>query len=297
MDTIKFSVITPTLNRSSMLQSAIDSVLDQHYPDFEHLVMDGGSTDGTAELVKSYGHIRFFSGPDRGMYDALNKGLDLAQGEVIGFLNSDDLYGKEVFSCVAEQFADDRVQAVIGQALVFVESADGERQVVSRFSPAEADMLECTAIGSNYFNAWFFRKSVFNEIGRFDPGYRIVGDRDLTLRFLGRDLKYVTVDRLAYQYRRHPESFTFTGNLYSRRDTVDEVIRMIDGYRSNRALPPELMSKLALKRTYATVEMAVRFLKVRDFGNVFHYAWIGTRSDLRWPLRFARAVLQRPSAR
>ena len=297
MSLLGFSIITPTLNRASMLTAALASVRDQHYPAYEHLVMDGGSTDATAEICRGYEHLSFFSGADEGMYDALNKGLRLAQGEIIGFLNSDDQYAADIFACVAEKFVDHEVHAVVGGALVFEESKDGERQIVGRFSPLTADLLECTTIGTNYFNAWFFRRSVFQEIGEFDARYRIAGDRDLLLRFVGSGLKYAMVDQVAYEYRDHPESFTFTVDLKNRQRAVDETIGMIDAYKRNRSLPPAMMEKLRLKHLYSTREMAIRFLKRRDLGKMMKYAWIGTRVNWRWPVEFVRAAMQKAPSR
>ena len=85
------SIITPSLNRADLLEDAIYSVQRQNYQNLEHIIVDGGSTDGSLELVKKYGYIRLFSGHDEGMYDALNKGLTLAGGEIICFLNTDAL--------------------------------------------------------------------------------------------------------------------------------------------------------------------------------------------------------------
>src|SRR5512141_2296726 len=99
--TLKISIITPSFNRVDMLDACIKSVLSKNYPNFEHIVVDGGSTDGTLDLLKKYSHIYMVSGPDQGMYDALNKGLALATGDIVSFLNTDDLYGEDVFHSVA----------------------------------------------------------------------------------------------------------------------------------------------------------------------------------------------------
>ena len=74
------------------IADAIESVLSQHIPDVEHIIMDGGSTDGTLEILKKYPHLIVVSGPDNGMYDAINKGIGISKGEWIGLLNADDLY-------------------------------------------------------------------------------------------------------------------------------------------------------------------------------------------------------------
>ena len=119
MDSRKISVITPSLNRARLLELAIQSLAAQNYPDCEHIIIDGGSTDGTKEVIQKYPGIRFVSAPDDGMYEALNKGLELAGGEIIGFLNTDDLYAEDIFHVVAGKFEDAEVMAVAGRAIVF----------------------------------------------------------------------------------------------------------------------------------------------------------------------------------
>ncbi len=101
---MKFSVITPCLNRVELITATIQSVTAQDYPDFEHWIIDGGSTDGTLELLKGYQHLKVVSEPDRGVYDAINKGIRLATGEIIILLNSDDLLVAGALSLSAEIF-------------------------------------------------------------------------------------------------------------------------------------------------------------------------------------------------
>src|SRR5687768_6412703 len=104
MKNIIFSIITPSYNRASLIQNAIESVMAQNYPHLEHIVIDGGSTDDTLELLSSYPHLHVLSEPDRGVYDALNKGLSIAQGEIIGQLNTDDYYQSDIFQKIQDYF-------------------------------------------------------------------------------------------------------------------------------------------------------------------------------------------------
>ena len=102
---MKISVITACLNRKEFIGAAIESVLAQNYPHFEHWIIDGGSSDGTHEVLKRYPHLNVLSEPDRGVYDAWNKGIDRADGDVIAILNSDDMYAAGAFHKCAGLFA------------------------------------------------------------------------------------------------------------------------------------------------------------------------------------------------
>src|SRR5690349_9655830 len=89
------SIVTPSLNRVDLIESTLRSVRSQSYPNVEHIVVDGGSTDGTLEVLRRYEGtygLRWMSEPDQGMYDAINKGLAMARGEILAYLNTDDLY-------------------------------------------------------------------------------------------------------------------------------------------------------------------------------------------------------------
>ena len=115
----RLSIITPSLNRARYIEEAIESVLRQNYSDIEHIIIDGGSTDGTFEILARYPHLKTISEPDNGMYDALNKGLNIATGEIVGFLNSDDVYAENIFLLVVKQFENPEIQATAGRARFF----------------------------------------------------------------------------------------------------------------------------------------------------------------------------------
>ena len=107
IDTKKISVITVTLNRRKLLKEAIDSVLAQNYPNFQHIVIDGGSNDGSVELLNSYDHLTWISEADNGQADAMNKGLRISDGEIFAWLNSDDTYPENTFWRINEIFKSD----------------------------------------------------------------------------------------------------------------------------------------------------------------------------------------------
>jgi len=102
---MKISIITPSYNQAEFIERTIQSVLAQNYPDLEYIVMDGGSTDGTVEILKKYSdHIIWKSEKDRGQSDAINKGLKIATGDIVAYINSDDTYEPETLQKVADYF-------------------------------------------------------------------------------------------------------------------------------------------------------------------------------------------------
>jgi glycosyltransferase involved in cell wall biosynthesis len=287
------TIITPSYNRAQMIIDAIESVLAQDFKDFEHIIVDGGSTDGTLEVLKHYPHLKVINESDQGMYDALNKGLQIASGEIIGFLNTDDLYAENIFSIVARRFDDPEVMAVTGRAVVFAELPDGKVKVVETYSPEEQSLIEGLATGGAFFNAWFFRRATFNRIGNFNPNYKIVGDRDFMFRFSLNSLKYAAINDLVYKYRMHEGSLTFDKKGEKRAWSADEHLAMTSFYLVDQNLPDFVRRSLIRLRTLETVDMAARSIWMRNYKGFIHYFVEGSKHDLAWPLRFFQYVLER----
>ena len=123
---MKISIITASYNRGKTIRHTVESVLRQTYPDFEYIVVDGGSTDNSIDIVKEYqvafkGRLKWISERDKGIYDAMNKGIRMATGDVVGILNSDDFYTDEnVLQTVADNFMNYSVDAVYGLSLIHI---------------------------------------------------------------------------------------------------------------------------------------------------------------------------------
>ena len=180
---LKISVITAVFNRVHTVAQALDSVAAQSWPAVEHVVIDGGSTDGTLALLQARQSrlAVLVSEPDRGIYDALNKGLARASGEVLGFLHSDDYYASdEVLARVAEAFADPAVDAVYGD-LDYV-SADGQR-VIRRWRSGQVTPARLRRGWMPPHPTLYLRRRVIEQWGGFDTGYRIAADYDAILRY------------------------------------------------------------------------------------------------------------------
>ena len=183
---VKISVITAVYNCQKTIAQAIESVLSQSYPEVESVVIDGASTDGTLAILESFRPRlgKLISEKDRGIYDALNKGIKESTGDIVGFLHSDDLYqDTHVLEKVARAFEDAEVDAVYGD-LVYVKHED-IKQVV-RYWRSGAFSQGALSYGWMPPHPTFYvRRSVYEQLGGFDTRYRIAADYDTVLRFLG----------------------------------------------------------------------------------------------------------------
>jgi glycosyltransferase involved in cell wall biosynthesis len=287
----RISVITPCLNGARYVGEAIESVLMQGYSNMEHIVADGGSTDGTLEILGRYLHLKILSSPDRGMYDALNRALAVAEGELIGILNSDDCYADEVFSTVNEAFRDESVMALAGEAVTFRDTVNDDQIAMERLTPTGIDLLFQSTLGNPSINAWFFRRSVFAKIGRFDATYRVAGDREFMLRFAFSGLRYAETKKLVCRYRMHPESMTFGGNEEIWDTILREHNRMTDLYLCKPALSKRARELIKQARTRDTLLGAIHSARQCDLRRLVLHAVAGTRHDPVWPARFAKRAM------
>ena len=181
---MKISIITATFNSAPTVGDTLACIGRQGHSDIEHIIVDGGSTDSTLEIIAAFPHVsRVVSGKDKGIYDAMNKGIGLATGDIIGILNSDDVYTDgEVLSDVARAFADPDVMTVYAD-LQYVDFADLEkirrRWRSGPFKPA------------NFYYGWmpphptfFVRREVYERAGVFNLSMRSAADYELMLRIL-----------------------------------------------------------------------------------------------------------------
>lgn len=284
------TIITPSLNRAAMIVAAVESVGLQDYVPVEHIVVDGGSTDGTLEKLADYPDLSVMRGPDRGTYDALNKGLRAARGEFIGFLNSDDFYAERVFGSVVELFEKTGADAVAGRASLFAQKKDGTQRVYRRTRLLTEQILwrELT-YGDPAFNSWFFHRRVFDRIGNFDITYRFVADRDFLLRFALSDLTYAHLEKVVYNYRSHAESMTFSRNIRGFSDIADENLRLADHYLA--LIPEQARPDMQRVRTRDTITAASRNLRSGAYEKALYYSRLGCRYDLFWPVKFLFRIL------
>ncbi len=184
---IKISVITAVYNNQATLADALISALAQDHPNTELIVVDGGSTDGTLEIIQRYaGQIaQVVSEPDRGIYDALNKGLRLATGDAVGFLHSDDTFADDhVLSRIATALADPKVDACYGD-LRYVRH-DNPNHVVRHWRAGSYHPRLLAQGWMPPHPTLYLRRALYERHGGFNLRYRIAADYDLMLRMLSR---------------------------------------------------------------------------------------------------------------
>jgi glycosyltransferase len=184
---LQISVITAVYNNASTVGNAVQSVGDQQWPHVEHIVIDGGSTDGSLEILEAYRSqvARLVSEPDGGLYEALNKGIRHATGDVVGFMHADDHFASpSALSRVAEAFSDPDIGAVYGD-LVYVRKDDTARVVrYWRAGPYSRARLHAGWMPPH--PTLYLRRELYLTLGLFDTRYRIAADYESVLRILGR---------------------------------------------------------------------------------------------------------------
>ncbi len=190
---VRISVITATWNCVSTLRDCLDSIAQQNYPHKEHVVIDGLSTDGTVNLINQHAdQIDIFrSEPDEGIYDALNKGIQMATGDVIGFLHADDIYtSNEVLSKIAKAFEDPDVCAVYGD-LKYVSRGDVGK-VIRHWRSKDFVLGDLKWGWMPPHPTLYVRREWYLKIGGFDTSYQIAADYHSVLRLFS-SLNFKTV--------------------------------------------------------------------------------------------------------
>ncbi len=224
MNAPDLSIITPSYNMLGYLKRCSASVADQGDVSFEHIVVDGASTDGTAEWLRQMPRIRSISEPDRGMYDAINKGLRLARGEIVAYLNSDEQYLPGALRAVREHFRQHpEVDVVYGDMLAV--NTDGtlvayRKALTPRWYYIMSSHLYVSTCST------FIRRRVFDEGLVFRTDLQAVADTDFIVRLLRRGYRFSHL-------RRYLAAFTFTG---ANKSAAPASLRELHAYRRSAPL-------------------------------------------------------------
>lgn len=192
------SIITVCRNSVKTIAQTMQSVLDQTFSDIEYIVVDGGSTDGTLGLIKEYekkfnGRMKWVTEKDNGIYDALNKGIGMSRGELIGAIHSDDWYEKDAVENAVSAHRKDPGVVIYG--LMRIYDAELEKEVITY----NARMLKAGIMIPH--PTCFVLKAIYDKYGKFDLMYKYASDYDCFVRFYENGVKFVQIDRILANFR------------------------------------------------------------------------------------------------
>ncbi len=179
---MKISIITISFNAKATIEKTLQSVANQLYKNIEHIVVDGGSKDNTLEICNSFPHVsKIISEPDKGVYDAFNKGLKLATGDIIGFLNADDVFFNEnSVQEIVKAFSENKTDIVYGNLDYINDNGKIIRNWISR--PYEIGLMKKAWMPAH--PTFYCKKEVYDRLGGYNDSFKIGGDFELCLRFL-----------------------------------------------------------------------------------------------------------------
>lgn len=204
----KISIVTPSLNQGQFIEETIRSVLLQGYPDFEYIIIDGGSTDRSVEVIKKYEKwlTYWVSEPDKGQSHAINKGFAKATGEIYAYINSDDLYERNAFGVVAPIFSkSDKPQLVAGECIIFDGSID--KWIFKPWWPQNLSYFISKTYSSTFGQpSSFWSKKIFDEVGGFDESLHYCFDREFFLRVGLTDVSPHFIPARIARFRKHSKS-------------------------------------------------------------------------------------------
>jgi len=230
------SIIVPTYNAERYLRQAVESILEQDYLDVELIVVDGKSTDSTVNILREYGkEIRWISEKDKGEPDAINKGMAMAKGELIGFLNADDIYLPNALSTVVEHFKDyPNSMWAYGKCKIIDEDGEEARGLVTKIKELFQPHYSYSRLLIGDFIAQpaaFWRRELVNEIGNFDIRETLAFEYDFWLR-AGKLYRPGFINEYLASWRAHSESLT-VNNIYK---DMKDAYRISKGYSLARPL-------------------------------------------------------------
>jgi glycosyltransferase involved in cell wall biosynthesis len=224
---MKFTIITPNYNGAEYIEECVKSVARQKV-DFEHIIIDGGSTDLSLEILKKYSHLKVISEKDDGMYDAINKGISFSQGDVISFINCDDRYPDSTLSKVLTAFNNDNVDFVYGNCR-FIDHFENEMYVY-KVPPIFNNVLKKITVVPWAQPSAFYRRKVFDEIGCFDIKYLFGSDYHFMKRIILSRLNGVRVNKVLSEFMLREESLghRYLFEMMSEGDQIKKDLGILD---------------------------------------------------------------------
>jgi glycosyltransferase involved in cell wall biosynthesis len=219
------SILTPSFNQGTFIADAIESVLSQDYPHIEYLVVDGGSRDSTLDVLRRYNRrVRWLSEPDAGQADAINKGIALTRGDILAWLNSDDVYTPGAVSRAVEEILTHPAAALVYGQAEEIDQAGAVTRLYTHVGPFDLQrLIHC--LDFIVQPATFFRRTAFMAVGGLDASLHYCLDYDLWIK-LGLRYPVCYIPEVLARSRVYPETKTATGGL----ERLTEIERMIGRY-------------------------------------------------------------------
>lgn len=290
------TIVMPVLNRAGMIATALGSLEGQEPAGgLECVVVDGGSTDGTRDVAARFPFVKLLTGPDAGLYDAIDKGIAAAAGTHVGLLNSDDIYLPGALAAVADAFARTDAQSVAGGAREASPRPDGSTAILREWNDTATKSLDWETVcgGAPIINARFFRRDWLRTVGPFGKDLRIAADRAFLIRCLRLGMRTAVLPDCVYEYRVHAGSLTFRPEGRVGPETLDEYLRLSRSILADPEAPPALR---AAARRWHGRDVALRIAADVRAGRpqvAVTRGLTGLRHDPLWPLAAGRRALAR----
>ncbi len=231
---LKISIITVALNSSKTIKNTLESIKSQNYKNIEYIVIDGESKDSTVDIIKSYKNqiAYFISEKDNGIYDAMNKGIKAATGDIIGILNSDDFYASNtIISEIADTFNEQQVDSIYGN-LVYLESTN-QNKVVRFWSTGNFSIIKLKRGWALPHPTLFVRKAIYDKYGLYNTRLKSAADYEMILRLLYKNnISFHYIDKILVKMRSGGQS---NANLLNRIIANREDVM---AWRINNLSPP-----------------------------------------------------------
>ena len=289
----RITLLTPCLNAERYIAEALATIERQQYPNLEHIVVDGGSLDATLDILARHPATIVLTERDRGSHDAMNKGLRLASGDIVGFINSDDLYPPGALAGVAQAFATDpSLDVVVLGTVLFASGPGSEIRLIEAHGhfTEQGFWLPELAFGAPGFNGRFFRRRVFERMGDFDLRYFISADRQFLIRLALAHAKSRTLPTYGYFYRQHVASATLNPR-HSNRDSISrEHLRQALEFARLSSTTSDQRSTFLCWHAGEGGKLILRGLRSGKVGEVITTVLGLFRDDLLWPWRLFRAA-------
>ena len=309
----KISIVLPVRNNANTIEKAILSVIDQQYPNTELIVIDGGSTDGTLDVIKRYEpHIAYWhSKPDGGCGNAINLGLQQATGELTGQLMADDWFEPGIFHAIAEASIANPTVDVISCAgrIVRLSGADNQIEVIESYSGEKqlALTVHNMCFGIPAMSSRFIKRSVYEKVGllyAFDKNGKHIysADREMLLRIAIFNYKNMVIDHLGHSYCAHAASATFGNNHTIKMKIFRDHIDTIDRYFAEFELSNENKKILRKWYTHQSVRYFLYLLCGGSFSAAFKIAIEGLKKYKQYwlaslfsaPYSYAKKIILSP---